>query len=139
MIIQVLYVEAVIAGVGAGDTQIDGVINQTADHPVTGLGFDPVDINPNNWQTLIALLRLRILRMFRDIQKLYFMIILPLGFAALGLYVHSIQTTDPKMKSMVLNAGDPYFCMLSSIRCTFVTLLDCSVIYPTHCVLLMTN
>ncbi|PSN57079.1 ATP-binding cassette sub-family A member 5 [Blattella germanica] len=90
-----------LQSVGAGDTQLDGVV----EHPVTGLGFDPVDINPNAWQTLTALLRLRILRMFRDIQKLYFMIVLPLGFAALGLYIHSIQSTDPKMKSMVLNAA----------------------------------
>ncbi|KAJ4426611.1 hypothetical protein ANN_26409 [Periplaneta americana] len=94
-----------ITGVGAGETQIDGVINQTNEPPVTGLGFDPVETNPNMCQTLVALLRLRILRMFRDIQKLYFMIVLPLGFAALGLYVHSIQSTDPKMKSLVLNAG----------------------------------
>jgi ATP-binding cassette subfamily A (ABC1) protein 5 len=44
--------------------------------------------------------------MFRDIQRLYFMIILPLGFAAGGLYIHSIQSTDPKMKSLILNGGD---------------------------------
>ncbi|XP_069698967.1 cholesterol transporter ABCA5-like isoform X2 [Periplaneta americana] len=93
-----------LQSVGAGETQIDGVINQTNEPPVTGLGFDPVETNPNMCQTLVALLRLRILRMFRDIQKLYFMIVLPLGFAALGLYVHSIQSTDPKMKSLVLNA-----------------------------------
>ncbi|XP_021921419.1 ATP-binding cassette sub-family A member 5-like [Zootermopsis nevadensis] len=90
-------------GIGPGETQIDGVINQTNDHPVTGLGFSSTEVHPNNWQTLVALLRLRVLRMFRDIQKLYFMIVLPLGFAAFGLYVHSIQSTDPKMKSLTLN------------------------------------
>jgi ATP-binding cassette subfamily A (ABC1) protein 5 len=92
--------------VGAGETQVDGVINRTNDHPVTGLGFDSAEVHPNKWQTLIALLRLRVLRLFRDIQKLYFMIVLPLGFAAFGLYVHSIQSTVPKMKSLVLNRGD---------------------------------
>jgi ATP-binding cassette subfamily A (ABC1) protein 5 len=96
---------------GAGETQIDGVINQTNEHPVTGLGFDPVQRNPNKWQTLVALLRLRVLRMFRDIQKLYFMIVLPLGFAALGLYIHSIQSTDPKMNSLTLNGGEQTFFM----------------------------
>jgi ATP-binding cassette subfamily A (ABC1) protein 5 len=95
-----------LSGVGAGETQIDGIINQTNEHPVTGLGFSTIETNPNKWQTLVALLRLRMLRMFRDIQRLYFMIILPLGFAAGGLYIHSIQSTDPKMKSLILNAGD---------------------------------
>ncbi|XP_023723147.1 ATP-binding cassette sub-family A member 5 isoform X3 [Cryptotermes secundus] len=93
-----------LQSVGAGDTQIDGIMNQTNEHPVTGLGFSTIETNPNKWQTLVALLRLRMLRMFRDIQRLYFMIILPLGFAAGGLYIHSIQSTDPKMKSLILNA-----------------------------------
>ena len=95
-----------LPGVGAGDTQADGVINQTNEHRVTGLGLNPIETKPNQWQTFVALLRLRVLRMFRDIQKLYFTVLLPLGLAACGLYVHSIQSTVPKMKSLVLNGGD---------------------------------
>ncbi|CAG2053674.1 unnamed protein product [Timema podura] len=90
-----------------GDTQVDGNPNQLTEHHVTGLGFDPVETKPNAYQIILALLRLRILRMVRDIQKLYFMIVLPLGFAALGLYLNSIQTIESKMKSLVLN-GDTY-------------------------------
>lgn len=56
---------------------------------------------------MIALLRLRMLRLVRDIQKLYFMILLPLALAALGLYLNSIQTVEPKMKSLVLS-GNTY-------------------------------
>jgi ATP-binding cassette subfamily A (ABC1) protein 5 len=103
---RVFNFKLLLSGVGAGETQIDGVVNQTNERPVTGLGFSTIETNPNRWQTLVALLRLRMLRMFRDIQKLYFMIILPLGFAAGGLYIHSIQSTDPKMKSLILNGGD---------------------------------
>ncbi|GFG35680.1 hypothetical protein Cfor_11467 [Coptotermes formosanus] len=98
----------IIATTGpTGDTQTDGIMNQANEHHVAGLGLNPIETNPNQWQVFVALLRLRVLRMFRDIQKLYFTVLLPLGFAACGLYVHSIQSTDPKMKSLVLN-GDTY-------------------------------
>jgi hypothetical protein len=52
-----------------------------------------------------ALIWLRVIRMFRDIQKLYFMIALPLLFAALGLYLNGIQMEDNRMKSLVLSKG----------------------------------
>lgn len=64
---------------------------------------------PNFTQTLIALLRLRVLRMFRDLQKLYIMIVLPLAFAALGLYMNSIQELDSKQTSLALNAGNALY------------------------------
>lgn len=54
---------------------------------------------------MVALLRLRTLRMFRDIQKLYIMIVLPLTFAALGLYMNSIQEMDSKQLSLPLNGS----------------------------------
>ncbi|XP_049766661.1 cholesterol transporter ABCA5-like isoform X1 [Schistocerca cancellata] len=88
------------------ETQMDGNINQET-HLIPGLGFEPIETKPNTLQILIALLKLRILRMVRDIQKLYFMIILPLGFAALGLYLNSIQTIEAKMKLLDLG-GDTY-------------------------------
>lgn len=42
--------------------------------------------------------------MFRDLQKLYIMIVLPLAFAALGLYMNSIQELDSKQTSLELNS-----------------------------------
>lgn len=88
-----------------GEPHADGTVHQGDMHSVPGLGFDPIETKPNILQTLTALLRLRVLRMVRDIQKLYFMIVLPLGFAALGLYLNSIQTIEAKMKSLALNGG----------------------------------
>lgn len=52
---------------------------------------------------MIALLRLRVLRLVRDIQKLYFMIFLPLAIAAFVLYIDSTQNIEPKMNSLLLN------------------------------------
>ncbi|XP_071448970.1 cholesterol transporter ABCA5-like [Hetaerina americana] len=61
----------------------------------------------NSWQAARALLWLRLLRMGRDIQLLYFMIALPLGFAVLGLYLNGIQVGNSRMKPLVLN-GETY-------------------------------
>lgn len=82
------------------------IISETKS-PITGLGFEKIETKPNFMQTLFALLRLRILRMLRDIQKLYFLIALPLALATIGLYLNSIQSTKPKTKSLPLN-GDTY-------------------------------
>lgn len=73
--------------------------------PIVGLGLEKIETNPNFLQTFVALLSLRILRLIRDIQKLYFMILLPLGLSAIGLYVNSIQSTQYKMKVLNLNPG----------------------------------
>ncbi|KAJ8972472.1 hypothetical protein NQ317_016605 [Molorchus minor] len=78
---------------GGGDTnQVGGleIISETKS-PIQGIGLEKIECRPNVFQTLIALLRLRILRLIRDLQKLYFMILLPLGLAALGLYFNSVQ------------------------------------------------
>lgn len=97
---------------GGGDmmttTEIGGleVISETKS-PVVGIGLEKITTNPNALQTLIALLKLRSLRVLRDIQKLYLMILFPLGLAALGLYLLSIQSTELKVKSLPLN-GDTY-------------------------------
>lgn len=72
---------------------------------VVGLGLENIVAKPSAIQTMGALLRLRTLRLVRDIQKLYFMIFLPLGLAALGLYLNTYQTVEPKMNSLVLNAN----------------------------------
>lgn len=78
------------------------IISETRS-PITGIGLEKIECRPNSFQTLIALLRLRTLRMIRDIQKLYFMVLLPLGLAALGLYFNSIQVTEPKFAALALN------------------------------------
>lgn len=69
------------------------------------LGYKNFITKPNFTQTLVALLRLRVLRMFRDVQKLYIMIVLPLTFAALGLYMNSIQEIDSEQSLLLLNGG----------------------------------
>lgn len=78
------------------------VISETKS-PVVGIGLEKITTNPNALQTLIALLKLRTLRIVRDLQKLYFMILLPLGLAALGLYFNSIQSSELRFKSLQLN------------------------------------
>ncbi|KMQ94889.1 atp-binding cassette sub-family a member 2-like protein [Lasius niger] len=81
----------------------DGVHNDR-NPPVLGLGLDPIKIRPNFLQTLYAMLRLRVLRLFRNIQLLYFTIVMPLALIVLGLYLNSIQTVDIKMQSLKLNS-----------------------------------
>ncbi|XP_031848316.1 cholesterol transporter ABCA5 isoform X1 [Nomia melanderi] len=79
----------------------DGVHNDR--NPVLGLGLDPIKIRPNFIQILYAMLRLRILRLFRNIQLLYFTIVAPLFLIAVGLHLYSIQTVEIKMQSLKLN------------------------------------
>lgn len=71
--------------------------------PIMGIGLEKIECQPRIFQTLIALLRLRTLRLMRDLQKLYFMILLPLALAALGLYINSIQNLETKTQSLPLN------------------------------------
>ncbi|KAG7209072.1 hypothetical protein KM043_015226 [Ampulex compressa] len=87
---------------GAGDLP-DGV-HSDRNPPVLGLGLDPIKIRPNFIQTLYAMLRLRVLRLIRNIQLLYFTIVAPLALIVLGLYLNSIQTVDIKMQSLKLNS-----------------------------------
>lgn len=86
---------------GAGDLP-DGV-HCDRSPPVLGLGLDPIKIRPNFLQTLYAMLRLRILRLFRNIQLFYFTIVAPLFLIVLGLHLNSIQTADVKMQSLKLD------------------------------------
>ncbi|XP_076675043.1 cholesterol transporter ABCA5 isoform X2 [Andrena cerasifolii] len=86
---------------GAGDLP-DGV-HCDRNPPVLGLGLDPIKIRPNFLQTLYAMLRLRILRLFRNIQLFYFTIVAPLFLIVLGLHLNSIQTAEVKMQSLKLD------------------------------------
>ncbi|XP_012225217.1 cholesterol transporter ABCA5-like isoform X2 [Linepithema humile] len=81
----------------------DGVHNDR-NPPVLGLGLDRIKIRPNFLQTLYAMLRLRVLRLIRNIQMLYFTILMPLALIVLGLYLNSIRTIDIKMQSLELNS-----------------------------------
>lgn len=72
-----------------------------------GIGLEKIRANPNAFQTLVALLKLRTIRIVRDLQKLYFMILLPLGLATLGLYFNSIQSIEPHVRSLELS-GQTY-------------------------------
>ncbi|XP_043254267.1 ABC transporter A family member 1-like isoform X1 [Colletes gigas] len=88
-------------GKGGGDLP-DGV-HSDRNPPILGLGLDPIKIRPNFLQILYAMLRLRILRLFRNIQLLYFTIVAPLFLVVLGLYLNSIQMVEIKMQSLRLN------------------------------------
>ncbi|CAD6242712.1 GSCOCT00009542001.2-RA-CDS [Cotesia congregata] len=70
-----------------------------------GLGLDPVKIRANFFQTLYAMLRLRVLRLTRNLQLLYFTIVAPLALVVLGLYINSIQIVSIKMDSLELNTS----------------------------------
>ncbi|XP_060533320.1 cholesterol transporter ABCA5-like [Cylas formicarius] len=75
---------------GGDSTQLGGleIISETKS-PITGIGLEKIECKPNIPQTLFALIKLRSLRMIRDLQKLYFMIVLPVIIAALSLYFNS--------------------------------------------------
>lgn len=93
-----------VSGVGDG-TQIGGleIISETKS-PISGIGLEKIECKPNFFQTLIALLHLRIVRLIRDLQKLYFMVLLPLAIAAIGLYFQTIQIQSaPKIESVSLS------------------------------------
>lgn len=85
--------------------------NQSCDKnpAVLGLGLDQIKIQPNFFQTLYAMLRLRLLRLCRNLQLLYFTIFAPLLFVFLGLYVKSIQTVELKPQSLALD-NSMYLC-----------------------------
>lgn len=65
--------------------------------------LNDVKLIPSVDRTLLALLKLRVIILMRDLQRLYLMIILPLAFTALGLYLNSIQVILPVMRSIVLD------------------------------------
>lgn len=67
------------------------------------MDLNDVKLIPCVGRTLFALLKLRIIILMRDLQRLYLMIILPLAFSALGLYLNSIQVILPVMRSIVLD------------------------------------
>ncbi|XP_014224369.1 ATP-binding cassette sub-family A member 5-like isoform X2 [Trichogramma pretiosum] len=93
--------------------QNDNALKGTSDCPdgtsqdknpqILGLGLDPIKIQPRVFQTFYAMLKLRVLRLMRSIQLLYFTVVAPLTLVFLGLYLNSIQTVEVKMHSLELN------------------------------------
>lgn len=65
--------------------------------------IDDLELKPTCCRTLFALLKLRCCILLRDLQRLYLMIVLPLGFTAIGLYLNSIQVILPVMRPLALN------------------------------------
>lgn len=65
--------------------------------------LNDVVLKPGNLKTIFALLKLRLIILIRDLQRLYLMIILPFGFVAIGLYLNSIQIILPVMHSLILD------------------------------------
>lgn len=94
--------------VAGGDvTEIGGLeaISETKS-PTSGIGLEKIECHPNACQIVLALIKLRCLRMFRDIQKLYFMILLPLLCAALSLYFDNyFQNSNTTSKPLELNGS----------------------------------
>jgi ATP-binding cassette, subfamily A (ABC1), member 5 len=62
-----------------------------------------IKLKPSKWKTVAALLKLRVTIITRDLQRLYLMIFLPLGFTAIGLYLNSIQVVLPVVRSLALS------------------------------------
>lgn len=65
--------------------------------------LNDIILEPGKLKTIFALLKLRLTILLRDLQRLYLMIILPLGFVAIGLYLNSIQIILPVMHSLILD------------------------------------
>ncbi|XP_045466962.1 cholesterol transporter ABCA5-like [Harmonia axyridis] len=78
---------------------------QSLQNEGNNIGNIDTECEPSICQTLFALLHLRVIRICRDIQKLYFMVFLPLGLAALGLYLNGNQTSEPKQQTLALNGS----------------------------------
>lgn len=99
-------------GLGAGlDDDCLMATLTTADHhsalpslATSWLALDDIQMAPSTLRTLCALLKLRIIILLRDLQRLYLMILLPLGFTAIGLYLNSIQVIMPVVRSVALDA-----------------------------------
>ncbi|KAL1453664.1 hypothetical protein WDU94_009984 [Cyamophila willieti] len=62
--------------------------SQHSPDKVTAIGLDPVSIERSTLQVFGAIFKLRLIRVYRDVQKLYIMVIIPLLFAGIGIYMH---------------------------------------------------
>lgn len=65
--------------------------------------LDDITLAPSFSSTIKALLIVRCTILIRDLQRLYLMIIVPLIFTGVGLYLNSIQVVTPIMRSITLD------------------------------------
>lgn len=59
--------------------------------------------DPTNWNTIMALLKMRTKRVLRDVHKLYVMILLPIVFLATGIILNKLSHEVQPIRSIVLN------------------------------------
>lgn len=59
--------------------------------------------DPNNWNTVMALLKMRTKRVLRDIHKLYVMILLPVVFLATGIILNKLSHEIQPIWSIALS------------------------------------
>uniref|UniRef100_A0A8D8UDB1 ATP-binding cassette sub-family A member 5 n=1 Tax=Cacopsylla melanoneura TaxID=428564 RepID=A0A8D8UDB1_9HEMI len=62
--------------------------SQHSSDKVTAIGLEPVSLQRSSLQVFGAIFKLRLIRVYRDVQKLYIMVIIPLLFAGVGMYMH---------------------------------------------------
>lgn len=65
--------------------------------------LDDLCLEPSTLSTIQALLKVRCTILIRDLQRLYLMIVVPLIFTGVGLYLNSIQVVTPVMRSITLD------------------------------------
>ncbi|XP_072159520.1 cholesterol transporter ABCA5 [Bemisia tabaci] len=88
---------------GAELLALDGVVpvSQKISDAI-GIGLDDVTLQQKPRQIIKAMLRLRVLRLLRDLQKLYVTVVVPLILSAIGLYMNKIHSVEIKSKSLHL-------------------------------------
>lgn len=81
------------------------LIRSSNDHTIksTWMDLDDIVLKPSLLSTTYALLKLRTIILFRDLQRLYLMILVPLLCCGVGLYLNSIQVVIPTMRSIELS------------------------------------
>lgn len=65
--------------------------------------LDDITLTPSFSSTIQALLIIRCTILIRDLQRLYLMIIVPLLFTGIGLYLNSIQVVTPVIRAISLD------------------------------------
>lgn len=81
------------------------LIRSSNDHNLKSswMELDDIILKPSLLSTTYALLKLRTIILFRDLQRLYLMILVPLLCCGVGLYLNSIQVVTPTMRSIELS------------------------------------
>lgn len=70
--------------------------------------LDDFNIEPSISSTIWALLIIRCTILIRDLQRLYLMIVVPLIFTGVGLYLNSIQVVSPPVMRSITLDNDTY-------------------------------